>query len=268
MQIHDLTDTQFRNAISTYTESLALEPYQAELVKLQQHIERHKLKLIIIFEGRDAAGKGSVIGSVSRFMNPKHYRIVALGRPTEEERTQWYFQRYIKHFPHGGEVVLFDRSWYNRAMVEPVFGFCTPEEHELFMKHVVPFEESLVEQGTVVVKLYFSVSKNKQAERFEERRTDPLRLWKLSEIDLQAQSMWEQFSKTKFRMLKQTNQEKALWHVIRSSDKHKARLETMKLILNQFDYHGKSTTLDFSPDTKTVFTAEQEIVIMGKEKLQ
>ncbi|MFC2073838.1 polyphosphate kinase 2, partial [Campylobacterota bacterium] len=192
MNYDDLTNDELAEAIQTYKESLALEPFQAELIKLQQHIERHKLKLIILFEGRDAAGKGSVIGSVSRFMNPKHYRIVALGRPSEEERSQWYFQRYIKHFPHNGELVLFDRSWYNRAMVEPIFGFCSQDEHELFMKHVVPFEESLVDHGTLLIKLYFSVSKEKQELRFEQRRTDPLRQWKLSEIDLQAQSMWDQ----------------------------------------------------------------------------
>jgi len=220
--------------------------------------------LIILFEGRDAAGKGSVIGSVSRYMNPKHYRIVALGRPSEEEVSQWYFQRYVKHLPHGKEVVLFDRSWYNRAMVEPVFDFCSPHEHEMFMKHVVPFEESLVDHGTVLVKLYFSVSKEKQALRFEERRTDPLRQWKLSEIDLQAQSMWTQFTQTKYKMLQQTSHEKAVWNIIRSSDKHKARMETMKLILNKINYEGRSKTLDFDPDAKIVFSAEEELAIMDK----
>ncbi len=265
MQIENLTPLQQQEAIITYSETMALEPYQAELVKLQQYIERKKLKFIILFEGRDAAGKGSVIGSVSRYMNPKHYRIVALGRPTEEELTQWYFQRYIKHFPHGGEVILFDRSWYNRAMVEPVFGFCSSKDHELFMKHVVPFEESLVEHGTILVKLYFSVSKEKQAIRFEQRRKDPLRQWKLSEIDLQAQSMWEQFTQTKYKMLKTTCHEKAPWHVIRSSDKHKARLETMKLILNQINYDGKSETLNFIQDSKTVFTSQEELAIMDKK---
>jgi polyphosphate kinase 2 len=261
-----LTPEQLEEAIITYKESLDLEPYQAELVKLQQHIERYKLKLIILFEGRDAAGKGSVIGSVSRYMNPKHYRIVALGRPTEEELTQWYFQRHIKHFPHGSEVVLFDRSWYNRAMVEPIFDFCTPAEYELFMKHVVPFEESLVEHGTVLVKLYFSVKKEKQALRFEQRRLDPLRQWKLSEIDLQAQSMWEQFTQAKYRMLKQTSHEKAQWNVVRSSDKHKARLETMKLILNQIDYEGRSSTLNFDADAKIVFSAEEELALMDNHR--
>jgi polyphosphate kinase 2 len=262
-----LNEAQLAEAVKTYEEDLALEPYQAELVKLQQYIERRNLKLVILFEGRDAAGKGSVIGSVSRYMNPKHYRIVALGRPTEEERSQWYFQRYIKHFPQGGEVVLFDRSWYNRAMVEPVFGFCTPMEYDLFMKHVVPFEESLVDHGTVLIKLYFSVSKAKQAERFEQRRTDPLRQWKLSEIDLQAQSMWKQFTQMKYQMLRKTGHGAAPWHVIRSSDKHHARLETMKLILNHFDYDGRSPTLDFDPDPTTLFSAEEELELMEKRRL-
>lgn len=262
-----LNQAQKEEALVTYVENLALEPYQAELVKLQQHLERHKQKLIILFEGRDAAGKGSVIGSVSKYMNPKHYRIVALGRPSEEEKTQWYFQKYIKHFPFGGEVVLFDRSWYNRAMVEHVFGFCSEDEYELFMKHVVNFEESVVEHGTVLVKLYFSVSKEKQAQRFEQRRTDPLRQWKLSEIDLQAQSMWENFTDTKYRMLKHTSHEKAPWHVIRSSNKHKARLETMKLILSQIDYDKKSETLNFLPDSKIVFSAKKELEIMDNAAL-
>ncbi len=266
MKNSDLTDTQLAEAIAIYRENIALEPFQAELVKLQQHIERHKLKLVILFEGRDAAGKGSVIGSVSRYMNPKHYRIVALGRPTEEERTQWYFQRYIKHFPHGGELVLFDRSWYNRAMVEPVFGFCSNEEHELFMKHVVPFEESLVDHGTLLVKLYFSVSKQKQALRFEQRRTDPLRQWKLSEIDLQAQSMWDQFTEKKYKMLEQTSHEKAPWYIIRSSDKHKARLETVKLILSQIDYDGRCRSLDLTADPTTVFSAEEELEVMRRQQ--
>jgi polyphosphate kinase 2 len=206
-----------------------------------------------------------VIGSVNRFMNPKHYRVVALGKPTEEERSQWYFQRYIKYFPHGGELILFDRSWYNRAMVEPVFGFCSTKEHELFIKDVVPFEESLVDNGTILVKLYFSVTKEKQAIRFEQRRTDPLRQWKLSEIDLQAQSMWDEFTKTKYSMLDKTSTQKAPWHVIRSSDKHKARVETMKLILNQIEYDAKSRAIDLKMDESVVFSAEEELEIMRRK---
>lgn len=266
MQDIDLTTAQYNEAIEIYKEGLALEVYQAELIKLQQHVERNKLKFIILFEGRDAAGKGSVIGSVSKYMNPKHYRIVALGRPTEEERTQWYFQRYIKHFPHGGELVLFDRSWYNRAMVEPIFNFCSQREYELFIKDVVPFEESLVDNNTVLIKLYFSVLKKRQAERFEQRRSDPLRQWKLSEIDLQAQNMWDQFTQKKYTMLERTSKDKSPWNIIRSSDKHKARLETIKLILSKIDYAGRSPNLDFSPDPEIVFSAEDEMKIMQKQE--
>lgn len=262
MKNDTLTEEQLNEAIKTFKDNLALEPYQAELIKLQQHIERNKLKFIILFEGRDAAGKGSVIGSVSRYMNPKHYRIVALGRPSEEERTEWYFQRYVKNFPHGGELVLFDRSWYNRAMVEPIFNFCSDVEYELFMKDVVPFEESLVDNNTVLIKLYFSVKKERQAERFEQRRTDPLRQWKLSEIDLQAQSMWEQFTQKKYEMLLRTSTEKTPWHIVRSSDKHKARLETIKLILNQIDYEGRCRSLEYEADSKIVFSAKDELKLM------
>ena len=259
-----LTQAQKDEALLSYEESLILESYQAELVKLQQHIEKNKLRLIVLFEGRDAAGKGSVIGSVSRYMNPKHYKIIALGKPTQEEKTQWYFQRYVKHLPDAGKVILFDRSWYNRAMVEPVFGFCTLQEYELFMKHVVPFEQAIIEDGTIVLKLYFSVTKDKQSVRFEQRRTDPLRQWKLSEIDLQAQSMWGQFTKVKYEMLKHTSHSLAPWHVIRSNDKHKARVETMKLILSQIDYEGRNRNIDYTIDKKIVFSAEQEIQLMGK----
>ncbi|MBU0719909.1 polyphosphate kinase 2 [bacterium] len=266
MQEHGLTDSQLNEAISVYKDNLALEPYQAELIKLQQHVERNKLKFIILFEGRDAAGKGSVIGSVSRYMNPKHYRIVALGKPTQEERSEWYFQRYVKHFPRGGELILFDRSWYNRAMVEPIFNFCSKKEYDLFMKDVVPFEESIIDHGTVLIKLYFSVKKERQAQRFEQRRLDPLRQWKLSEIDLQAQSMWDQFTEKKYEMLQATSRVKNPWNVIRSSDKHKARLETIKLILNSIDYDGRSRALDYTPDPEIVFSAESELLIMEKTK--
>lgn len=261
-----LTQAQKEEALLAYEESLLLEAYQAELVKLQQHIEKHQSKLIVLFEGRDAAGKGSVIGSVSRYMNPKHYNIIALGKPTQEEKTQWYFQRYIKHFPHAGKIILFDRSWYNRAMVEPVFGFCTQEEYDYFMKHVRSFEESIIEGGIILLKLYFSVTKDKQSTRFEQRRTDPLRQWKLSEIDLQAQSMWGQFTEVKYKMLQNTSHPMAPWHVIRSDDKHRARVETMKLILSQIEYEGKNRNLDYSIDKEIVFTAQEEIRLMKKEK--
>lgn len=260
-----LTPAQREEALLSHEESLLLEPYQAELVKLQQHIEKHQLKLIVLFEGRDAAGKGSVIGSVSRYMNPKHYHIIALGKPTQEEKTQWYFQRYVKHLPDAGKIILFDRSWYNRAMVEPVFEFCSQKEYELFMKHVVPFEQAIIEEGTLLLKLYFSVTKDKQSLRFEQRRTDPLRQWKLSEIDLQAQSMWGQFTEVKYQMLKNTSHELSPWYVVRSDDKHKARVETIKLILSQVEYEGKNRNLTYDIDKEVVFSAQEEIKLMRKK---
>ena len=151
----------------------SLKPFQAELILMQQYLEQTKRRMIILFEGRDASGKGGTIRRVARYMNEKHYRVVALGKPTDAMRTQWFFQRYVEHFPRGGECVLFDRSWYNRAIVEPIFGFCTPEEYKVFMKGVVGFERDLVRQGTILVKLYFSVTKSEQAYRFDRRKNDP-----------------------------------------------------------------------------------------------
>ena len=216
-----------------YEKMKELEVYQAELIKLLAQIEERSEKVVILFEGRDAAGKGSLIGSIAQYLNPKHCRTVALGRPTDEEKSQWYFQKYIKHFPRGGEMVLFDRSWYNRAMVEPVFGFCTQEEYELFLDTVIPFEDSFIKHGSHLIKIYLSVSKDVQNERFKRRRTDPLRQWKLSEIDMQAQAMWHDFTQKKIHMLEKTHTPESPWHIIRSDDKHKARIEAMKLILRE-----------------------------------
>ena len=186
-----------------------LKPFQVELLKLQDHLEAHNQRMIVLFEGRDAAGKGGTIRRVTRYMNEKHYRVVALGKPTEEQRSQWYYQRYVAQFPTGGEMVLFDRSWYNRAMVEAVFGFCTDQEYKDFMRGVVGFEKDLVRTGTVLVKLYFSVNKEEQKRRFDRRRDDPLREWKLSEIDVQAQEHWDDFTDMKYRMLKRTSTSEA-----------------------------------------------------------
>ena len=163
----------------------ALRILQVELLKLQEHLEKNNEKMIILIEGRDASGKGGAIRRLTRYMNEKHYRVVALGKPSDAERTQWYFQRYIQHFPKGGEIVIFDRSWYNRAMVEPVFGFCTEEEYETFMSTVTSFEGDVIAHKIHFLKIYFSVSKEEQANRFHEREENPLKQWKLSEIDLQ-----------------------------------------------------------------------------------
>jgi polyphosphate kinase 2 len=243
-----------------------LRCWQVELLKLQRHLELENLRMIVLFEGRDAAGKGGAIRRVTRFMNEKHYRVVALGRPTDEQRSQWYFQRYVAQFPAGGEMVLFDRSWYNRAMVERVFGFCSPKEYRDFLLGVTGFEKDLVRQGTILVKLYFSVTREQQARRFERRRTDPLRQWKLSEIDLQAQDRWDDFTVRKYEMLKRTETRAAPWLIVRSNDKQRARLNTMKVILNAVDYKGRDPDLDFTSDPEIVVRGVEEIALMEAER--
>lgn len=259
---------QERKARRRYREELELRPYQAELLKLQQHLERHNRRMIVLFEGRDAAGKGGTIRRVTRYMNEKHYRVVALGKPTEEQRSQWYFQRYVQQFPTGGEIVLFDRSWYNRAMVEPVFGFCTEVEYRNFMKGVVGFEKDLVRQGTILVKLYFSVSKAEQQRRFDRRRHDPLRQWKLSEVDVQAQEHWDEFTEMKYKMLKRTSTADAPWMVVRSEVKHRARLEATKVILDAVDYEDRADDLDFVPDPHVVSSGAKELEAMEAQRIR
>ncbi|WP_433727697.1 polyphosphate kinase 2 [Actinoplanes sp. CA-051413] len=245
-----------------------LRPWQVELLKLQRHLEQRRMRMIVLFEGRDAAGKGGTIRRVTRYMNEKHYRVVALGKPTEDQRSEWYFQRYAAQLPAGGEIVLFDRSWYNRAMVEPVFGFCTDEEYQNFMLGVTGFEKDLVRQGTVLVKLYFSVTREEQRRRFARRHTDPLRQWKFSEIDAQAQDRWDEFTERKYEMIKRTDTASAPWVVIRSGDKQRARLNAMKVMLNAVDYQDRDESLDFAPDTRVVTSGKQEVYLMEAERVR
>jgi len=246
----------------------SLKPFQAELILMQKYLEESKRRMIILFEGRDASGKGGTIRRITRYMNEKHYRVVALGKPNDAVRTQWFFQRYVEHFPRGGEAVLFDRSWYNRAMVEPVFGFCTPDEYQAFMRGVVGFEKDLVRQGTILVKLYFSVTKEEQARRFNRRKNDALRQWKLSEVDLQAQERWDDFTNQKYEMLKRTHSNHAPWTVIRSQVKHHARLNSMRTILNSVPYERGDTELDFVPDPEIVISGSREVEQMEAERIR
>jgi polyphosphate kinase 2 len=255
-------------AVKKFRLEHSLKPYQAELIQMQKYLEDTGKRMIILFEGRDASGKGGTIRRVTRYMNEKHYRIVALGKPTEEQKTQWFFQKYIRHLPAGGEVVLFDRSWYNRSMVEPVFGFCTETEYKNFMKGVTGFEKDLVRQGTILVKLYFSVTKEEQDRRFKRRKTDPLRQWKLSEVDVQAQERWDDFTNVKYEMLRKTHTSLTPWTIIRSNDKYKARLNAMKVILNAVPYERLEKTLDFVPDHKIVYSGAHEIEIMEAQRLR
>jgi len=261
-------ETKLAKASKTQNKEGQLRPYQVELLKLQGYLEESSKRMIVLFEGRDAAGKGGTIRRVTRYMNEKHYQVVALGKPTEEQRTQWYFQRYIRHFPSGGEMVLFDRSWYNRAMVEPVFAFCTEEEYQAFLRGVTGFEKDLVRHGTVLVKLYFSVTKEEQARRFDRRINDPLRQWKLSEVDVQAQDRWDDFTEMKYRMLKRTSTIDAPWTIIRSQNKQRARLNAMKVILNAVPYPDRNPELDFTPDPDVVVSGARELELMEAQRMQ
>jgi len=257
-----------RKAYRKYRQEEELKPYQAELIKMQQYLEQTKRRMIILFEGRDAGGKGGTIRRVTRYMNEKHFRVVALGKPTESQKTQWFFQKYVEQFPRGGEVVLFDRSWYNRAMVEPVFGFCTDEDYKNFMRGCPGFEKDLIRQGTILVKLYFSVTKEEQARRFSRRKNDPLRQWKLSEVDVQAQERWDDFTNVKYQMLKKTHTTHAPWKIIRSNDKHQARLNAMKIILNSVPYDRGDSELDFVPDSDIVISGSRELEMMEAQRMR
>jgi polyphosphate kinase 2 len=261
------TKRVINGALERHFQQEELKPYQAELIKLLRHIEKTGKKIIILFDGRDASGKGGTIRRVVRYLNEKRYRVVALGKPTREQVTELHMKRYIEQFPHAGEMVLFDRSWYNRAMVEPVMGFCSPKEYREFIKRVVGYEERILADGkTNLIKLYFSVSKEEQQRRFERRRNDPLRQWKLSEVDLQAQGLWDEFTEKKFRLLQKTHTKKTPWYIIRSDDKRLARRETIKLILKLNNYRGRSRTLDLEPDKRIVVSGHKELKKMEKQR--
>ena len=260
--------TEEKKAVKRYRREQELMAFQAELLQVQKYLEENKRRMIILFEGRDAAGKGGTIRRVTRYMNEKHYRVVALGKPTQEQKTQWYYQKYVSQFPRAGEIVLFDRSWYNRAMVERVFNFCSEKEYYDFMRGVVGFERDLVRQDTILVKLYFSVTKEEQARRFERRKTDPLRQWKLSEIDVQAQDRWDEFTTQKYEMLKRTHTTHSPWTIIRSNNKHNARLNAMKVILNSVPYQRMNQELDFVPDPEVVVSGSRELELMEAQRLQ
>jgi len=255
-----------QEGIQKVYDNAKMQEYQIELIKMQDHLEKTGKKMIILFEGRDASGKGGAIRRMTRYMNARHYKVVALGKPTDTQKGQWFFQKYIEHFPTGGETVLFDRSWYNRAMVEPVFGFCTDHQYEIFMEDVVNFEHDLVRQDIILVKLYFSVSKEEQQKRFESRRTNPLKQWKLSEVDLQAQDLWDEFSEKKYEMLKRTHSRSAPWNIIRSDDKHKARMEAIKIILNSVDYEDRNYSLNFEPMENITISVQKELTRMRKKR--
>lgn len=229
---------------------------QTEMVRMQNWLIESGKRLIVLCEGRDSAGKGGAIMRFIRFINPRHYRVVALNKPTVEEKGQWYFQRYIQHFPNPGEIVFFDRSWYNRAVVEPVMGFCTNEQYELFMKQVTLFENMLIEDGVILVKLWFSIKKGEQHIRLEERKTNPLISWKLSTVDMQAQMKWKEFTHFKETMFKRTGSSLSPWVIIDGNDKDIARKESIRYVLSQLDYDQKGLTqerLEVDPEVVKIW---------------
>ncbi|WP_411816658.1 polyphosphate kinase 2 [Hyphococcus sp. DH-69] len=221
-----------------------LEPLELELAKLQETVSRKGLKVAIIFEGRDAAGKGGAIKTIMRRMNARIWRIVALPKPSDREQTQWYFERYVKHLPAGGEIVLFDRSWYNRAVVEPVMGFCTQEQHEHFMREVPAFEKMLIDSGMILIKFWIHVSAEEQEKRFQDRANDPRKRWKLSPIDLKARDLWIEFTRYRDKMFKLTHTDEAPWLVVDGNDKEKARLNIIRAILDRVPYEYNKEAFD------------------------
>lgn len=225
---------------------------QIELLKLQLWIKETGQKLLIIFEGRDAAGKGGSIKRFTEHLNPRGARVVALEKPTDIEQTQWYFQRYIKHLPSGGEIVLMDRSWYNRAGVERVMGYCTSQQYYEFMRQAPEFERMLVNSDTHLIKFWFSVTRAEQLARFQARRTDPVRQWKLSPTDVASLDKWDDYTEAKEAMFFYTDTGDAPWTVIKSNDKKRARLEAMRHVLSQFDYPNKDRSVVGTPDPKIV----------------
>ena len=236
-----------------------LENLQVELLKLQKHVKEKGLKLLMIFEGRDAAGKGGTIQRITQHLNPRGARVVALNKPSDIEKTQWYFQRYVAHLPSAGEMVFFDRSWYNRAGVEPVLGFCTQDQHQEFL-HTVPFfEKMLVDSGILLVKLYFSVSKEEEEKRFKERATNPLKKYKLSPTDQYSQTLWDSYTVAEYSMFMASDTEHAPWTVVDSNDKRKARINSIKHILKQVNYPDQIKKKHLKVDKKIIISADDII---------
>lgn len=247
-------DGLYKKIEKTFLYDKELRLLQIELVKLQNWISKNKKRVAVIFEGRDAAGKG---GNIRRFMehlNPRTSRLVALNKPTEVEKGQWYFQRYIKELPNPGEIVFFDRSWYNRAVVEPVMGFCTENQYKEFLVQVPEFEHMMYEDGVIIIKFWLSITKDEQLKRFEGRMEDPLKRWKFSPVDQKGQTLWDRYTHYKSEMYSKTHTSYSPWTIIKTNDKKTARLEAIRHVLSQFDYEGKE-------DAKIVLNPDPNVVM-------
>ncbi len=230
-----------------------LRKLQTEFVNLQKWVAEHKMRVAVIFEGRDAAGKGGSIKRFKEHLNPRTSRVVALSKPTEVERGQWYFRRYIKELPNPGEIVFFDRSWYNRAVVEPVMGFCTESQYKQFMVQVPEFEHLLYEDNLKIIKFWFSISKEEQKKRFDARLSNPLKRWKFSPVDMKGQELWDRYTKYKELMFSKTHTNFSPWIIVKTNNKREARLESMRYVLSQFDYTGKGESgIPLLPDPNVI----------------
>jgi len=248
-----LESNQLEDILYTVDYEEQLLQLQAELVDLQQWVAKNKKRVCIIFEGRDAAGKGGTIRRFSEHLNPRSMRVVALTKPTIVEKGQWYFRRYIKELPNPGEIVFFDRSWYNRAVVEPIMGFCSKEEYDKFMVQVPEFEHMLYEDGVDIIKFWFSISKEEQLNRFNSRLKNPLKQWKFSVVDKQGQRKWDDYTYYKEQMFSKSHTTFSPWIIVESNDKRKARLESIRYVLSHFDYEGRgSSGLTVFPDPNIV----------------
>lgn len=245
-------DYPYRKKLDEGEYEETLERLQIELVKVQFWLQAAGKRVMAVFEGRDAAGKGGAIHATMAYMNPRSARVVALTKPTETERGQWYFQRYVATFPTAGEFVLFDRSWYNRAGVEPVMGFCTPQQYEHFLKQVPAFERMIVEDGIHLFKFWLNIGREMQLKRFHDRRHDPLKIWKLSPMDIAALQKWDDYTQKRDRMLRQTHSDHAPWTVIRANDKRRARINLIRHMLNNLDYDGKDEAAIGAADDKII----------------
>lgn len=256
------TTTEKREHHAKFDEKAALKAAQIELVKLQRHVIETGQKILIVLEGRDAAGKDGTIKRIVQHLSPRDARVVALGKPSDRELRAWYFQRYIEHLPVGGEIVLFNRSWYNRAGVERVMKFCTPEEYEMFLKTTPVFEDLLVHCGVVLVKYYLDISKEQQKERLKERRDDPLSQWKSSPIDAVAVKHWEEYSAARDEMLTRTHTMVAPWTIVRADDKPAARINLIRDLLTRLEFKGKDRHGDL-PDPEIVFSFHMDAISNG-----
>ena len=238
-----------------------LRQLQVELVKLQRWVQSNGERIALLVEGRDAAGKGGTIRRFTEHLNPRAMRVVALPKPSDEERGQWYFQRYIRQLPNKGEIVFFDRSWYNRAVVEPVMGFCSKKEHQRFLQQVPEFEHMLYEDGVTIIKFWFSISKGEQFKRFEARRQNPLKQWKLSPVDEKAQELWDSYTRYKEEMFSKTHTTYSPWIIVKANDKQAARLESLRHVLNLLPYKGKEeASIRLAPDPNVITRFHRKMV--------